>query len=271
MKYRIFVSVAVAALWSVAASAALIITGAPNGSSSTMRARYEPLARYLSHKTGSRVVFSNTESLVVFGLWVKRGRPAIIFGGPQLISWASKYYGYVPVLAGRGSLAFALVAQRHHVRTLSDLQNGDVVCGLPEPNLSTEALMVHFSNPIRQPYILPVGSPAQALSGVMHGRCVAAAVPSRFAIAHDASFHVVTQLGRWPNQGFAVSGRIPAALRQRIASALVAAARAGVLRSLGKGNGITGWYKPKPSLYVGYSSMVHGVLGYGVAAAPTAQ
>ena len=199
----------------------------------------------------------------MFGLWVKQERPVLIFGGPQLISWAQKYYGYMPIMAGRGSLAFALIAQRHHVRALADLQNGNVVCGLPEPNLGTMALLVHFTNPIRSPYLLPVASPALALSGVVHKQCIAAAVPMRFAREHSRAFHIVAKLGSFPNQGFAVSGRLPAALRQRIASALVVAAHAGVLLRLGAANGITQWSTPKPALYVGYSRLVHGVLGYG--------
>ncbi len=158
MKHRILA--ALAALWATAAYAApLVITGAPNGSWNEMHARFAPIARYLSTVLHRPVAFRNSGDFVTFSQWVRNRRADIVFGGPQLISWAEKYYGYVPVLAARGALSFALVARAQRVRTIPDLETGQAVCGLPPPNLGTMVLLARYPNPLRQPNIIPVSSP----------------------------------------------------------------------------------------------------------------
>ena len=262
MKHRILV--ALTALWTTAACAApLVMTGAPNGSWSQMHARFAPIARYLSAALHRPVVFRNSGDLVNFGQNILHRRVDILFGGPQILSWADKQYGYVPILAARGSLSFSLVARSRRFHAISDLDSGETVCGLPPPNLGTMVLMAHYPNPLRQPDIIPVSSPMAAIRGVSDGRCLAAAVPTRLAVAH-ASLHVrvVAPLGRFPNQGFVVSSRLAPALRHRIAQALMAGARAGVLRPLQSANGITGWRSPGPKHYLGYGHFIQGVLGY---------
>lgn len=260
MKYRILA--ALTALWATAACAApLVITGAPNGSWSQMRARYQPIARYLSAALHRPVTFRNPYDLVNFGRWVQQRRADVIFGGPQILSWAEKHYGYTPVLTGRGDLSFTLVARSRHIRQFSDLDTAQPVCGLPPPNLGTMVLLARYPNPLRQPYIVLVSSPAAALHGVATGRCLAAAVPARLA-KDPGPLHIVAPLGRFPNQGFAVSGRLSPDLQARIAHALVAAARAEAMGRLQVANGITGWRVPGPARYIGYGHLVGGILGY---------
>lgn len=253
---------ALTALWVTTAGAApLVITGAPNGSWSQMRARYQPIARYLSAALHRPVTFRNPYDLVDFGQWVQRRRADVIFGGPQILSWAGKRYGYTPVLTGRGGLAFTLVARSRRIRAIADLRAGQAVCGLSPPNLGTMALLAHYPDPLRQPYIVMVSSPAAALKGVSTGRCLAAAVPT-WLVTHLGPLHVVAPLGRFPNQGFAVSDRLSPNLQARIAHALVAAAHAEALGRLQVANRITGWRIPGPARYVGYGHLVAGVLGY---------
>ena len=252
-----------AALWATAVSAApLVITGAPNGSWGQMHARFAPIARYLSTTLHQPVTFRNAGDFVTFGQWVQHRRADIVFGGPQLISWAEKYYGYVPVLAGRGSLSFVLVARSRRVRAIPNLESGQAVCGLPPPNLGTMVLLARYPNPLRQPNIIPVSSPMAAAQGVMDGLCLGAAVPNRLAAAHRGKLHIVAPLGRFPNQGFAVSSRLAPALRQRIVRALLMAAHAEILGRLQVANRITGWRIPGPTHYVGYGHLIDGVFGY---------
>ena len=265
MKHRILA--ALAALWATAACAApLVITGAPNGSWGAMSARYTPIAHYLSAALHRPVVFRSADDLVDFGQFIKHRRAAIIFGGPQILSWAEKRHGYVPVLAARGSFRFVLVARSQAVHSIRSLRDGQSICGLPFPNLGTMVLFTHYTNPLLQPYIVLVPSPIAAVHGVSQGRCMAASVPinvlNRLNKTLKHPLHIVAHLGRFPNQGFAVSGQLAPVLRQQITEVLIAGARAGALQSLQAANGIVGWEPPGPTRYVGYGHLVSGVLGY---------
>ena len=272
-KISLILAVLMTTVAHAASLAHLAITGAPNGSWDAISSRFDPIARYLSQTLGTPVRFRGSSTFVGFGFWVQNRGPAIIFGGPQLLSWANKHYGYIPVLAARGTIQFALVAQSPRIKGFANLDGGQAVCGLTEPNLGTMALMTHFRDPLRQPYLVPVSSPAAALAGVLNGRCLAAAVPlsllNHLKTMSGRHLHVVAPLGRFPNQGFAVSNHLSPVMQTRIAHALIAAAHAGILRRLQVANGISGWRVPGAAHYVGYGHLVHGLLGYANFAQPT--
>ncbi|WP_298135388.1 PhnD/SsuA/transferrin family substrate-binding protein [Acidiferrobacter sp.] len=247
-----------------AAPAPLVVIGAPNGSAPQMRARFAPLVRYLSQAMGRPVRFRTNNNLVTFGVEVQTHRAAIMFAAPHILSWAQKYYHYKPVLAGAGRLSFVVVARPNSHVTLKSLGYEMPVCGVPAPNLATTALLRFYpSQSLRQPHIVAVPSPAAAIAGVLHGRCRAAVVPLH-AAARQHLVRTVASVGVFPNQGFAISGALSPALQQRLAQALLGAARAGALKTIQQADGISGWKTPRPLEYAHYSSLVSGMLGFAV-------
>lgn len=240
----------------------LVVTAVPNVARTRLQALYTPLLRYLAATTGRPVQFHNPWSLNVLGYMVAHHRADVLFGGPHIIAWAIKHAGYQPVLAGTGTLHFVVVSRSRRM-TLRFLR-GAPVCGLPPPNLATLALFARFQGRVSTPYMEPMSSPRAALAGVLAGRCVAAAVPTRLArvaLARQA-VHVVANLGAYPDMAFAVSPRLDPIQRARIAQVLRAPAARAALAPLARAYHIPGWFSPPASLYAGLSHLLHAYPGF---------
>ena len=253
----------------VAQARSLMLTAVPNmASSGKLRAMYAPLVHYLSAMTGRPVRFHNPYTLNVLGYMVLKHRPAVLFAGPHIIDWAIKHAGYRPVLAGTGHLHFVLVAKKAGI-TLPMLR-GALVCGLPPPNLATLALFAKFRGHVSTPYIVLARSPRTALSGVLAGRCVAAAVPIKVAQSALAKHvvYTVTDLGTYPDLAFAISPRLGSKIRLRLALALRAMEARPALVPLARTYNIPGWFHPSDALYTGLSHLLNAYPGFSPTASP---
>jgi ABC-type phosphate/phosphonate transport system substrate-binding protein len=210
-----------------AAPKPIVFSAPPRGTLKKETAVYQPIAEYLSRALGRPVVYQYPDNWLNYQKQMQQGHYDIIFDGPHFIGWRMARIGHQPLVKLPGLLKF-VVFTRANNKTIHSLDQlaGRPVCGLAPPNLATLSMYDQYPNPVRQPLVIGVKSFPEDYARVMDGGCMAGVMRDKMFFKlqkkHGKAGRVVWTSRGLTNQGFSASKRIPAAVRKKIADALLA-------------------------------------------------
>lgn len=176
-----FVLLFVLVPWSVLVAApVLIFSTPPTQSPEVTKRNYQPLVDYLAKGINQEIVLEPAASFHEYTKKMREGRYDIVFDGPHFINWRMQNQNHVVVAKQPGELHFAIVVKdSSNYTTLRDLW-ALPVCTPAVPHLGTLTLLELYSNPVREPLIVPVQSFKHALECLRNGTGVAALVRDKF-------------------------------------------------------------------------------------------
>lgn len=158
----------------------LIFSTPPTQSPETTKKNYQPLVDYLSKGIHQKIVLEPAQSFQEYTRKMREGHYDMIFDGPHFINWRIKHQENIVVAKQPGELHFAIIVKKHSEYTkLRDLW-ARPVCSPAVPHLGTLTLLELYSNPIREPQIVPVQSFKHALECLRQGNGVAALVRDKY-------------------------------------------------------------------------------------------
>ncbi len=212
-------------LFSAPAYAVLVFGAPPRESRAEADAVYGPIAQFLTRVTGQQVVYRYVNNWLSYESNIRHKVYDIEFDGPAFIAWRMAHYGWTPLVKAPGNLRFVVIVKRDNttIKNLEDLA-GYSMCAFAPPNLATITIQYEFTNPSRQPNIIPIRTFSQAYREVMSGQCTAGIMQIMLYKHMNATFHaarIVYVSRKLPNQAFSAGPRVTPAMQARITSALL--------------------------------------------------
>jgi len=208
------------------AYADLIFSAPPRESKKEANEIYAPLARYMTHIFQEKVVFEYANNFLNYGNNMRAGKYDIVFDGSHFVSWRVTNINHKIVAKLPNKLLFYIVTQSQQIKSTRDLV-GKKICTPSPPNLGTMILLEKFSNPAKQPMLVPVkGGFIGAAKGMKAGKCVAAVLrdnvyADKISNQDRLRFRVIFQSRSSPGQALTVGPKVSAQSVARLARGLV--------------------------------------------------
>ena len=207
------------ALFSLPATADLILTAPPRESAARGEELYAPLADVLTTQLGQTVVYARARDWIEYSTKMKQDKYDIIFDGAHFAAWRIKHLEHTPIAKLPGELTFVVVTHKDDKtqNRMRDLINAPL-CAQASPNLGTMAVLAYFTNPMIQPDLHEVGSLAEVYEQFKSGKCKAALFQDKFLnklpVEEKSKLKVMFTSSRYPDQTVTVSKRVTD--RQRV-------------------------------------------------------
>jgi len=188
------------------------------------KAKYEPIAEYLSNVTGKRVVYQYPRSWDAYRRNMTKGRYDIIFDGAHFNDYRASRLNYKIVAKAPNDRKFVVIVNKKNkqYRTLKQL-TGRTICTQSPPDIGTLTLLQQFDNPARQPFIVNTKGWGNIYQGVQSGRCIAGILPIAILKKLDRTLtrsRIVFRAKPMPSQAFSVGPRVRLTDRKKITAAL---------------------------------------------------
>lgn len=229
--------------------------------------RYQPVADYLSNKTGKQVVIRTTPNF--FSYWEKIRQPngyALILDSAHFTDYRSKKLGYKVLAKVPDSVSYSLVVRKNTDPVgLNDLI-GKRVATLGAPSLAATRLSAIFANPVRQPVTVNVSTSAEGIKVLTEKKNVLAAfLPTDYVIKHlethdDLKAIIMTE--PMPPAAISASPQVDPVVVKAIQDALLEAKKTPDGKAMLKKVGLAAFSPASSELYAGYSHSLQQYWGY---------
>ena len=215
------------------AYADLTLSAPPREDDTKGKALYNPLADYLSHITGEKVVYVHPKGWMDYSKQMRSGAYDIVFDGPHFAAWRIKHLQHEPVARLPGTLDFVVITRQDNKKMVNrhSIARGSL-CGLASPNLGTVSVLSEFQNSIISPKVIEVkGGFKKVYQAFKEGQCDAAVlrdnVWKKMVPREDKkALRVLYKISPMPNQTITVSPRISRDERDAMITALQSSAGA---------------------------------------------
>lgn len=203
-----------------------VLSAPPQESADQGEAIYTPIAAYLSRRLGVEVTYRHPHNWVGYADGIRAGAYDLVFDQPHLSDWRIAKHGYRALVKAAGEQRFVVFVGPQHdgLARISQLI-GRTLCTQAPPDLGTLLVLQEFTNPMRQPAIVPLHEWDEAYSRVANGKCVAGVMPAALLEKRDTAqrrMRVLFQTRAMPGYALTASPRISMQDQARIAIALLA-------------------------------------------------
>lgn len=244
---------------------ALVFTSAPRESLEDGQKIYGPVAQYLSKALGRKVVYRHPGTWGAYRSEMLRGDYDIVFDGPHLNSYRAERLHHHILAKAPGIRDFAVITKKDSSYTSLAQLGGRTICTHAPPNLGTLILLSEFSNPARQPAIIPTEGWDRIYHAVNDGRCIAGVIPSATLKKIDSAgtMKIVFKSRPLPDQAFSAGPRLSPEEQAKLAAALISPEADTALAKMRAAHKIGGRFEAASnSEYLGVSQYLRSEFGY---------
>lgn len=224
------------------------------GEQETLEA-FKPLADYIAKVTGKSVKIYTARDFPEYWVKQKKDNPyEIMMDNAFFTDYRNEKEGWVSLVKVPGLVSYTLVAGADNPVFDTNELVGKRIASLMPPAPSGIFLGQMFSNPLRQPSIVPTSSSEESLQMLLDGKVDAAIVPTPLvnnALTGGADLLVVKTSVQIPHVAISVSPNVDEATREKIMTSLLEADQNKDGQALLKKLGFTNFEPADPSLYSG--------------------
>ena len=225
-------------------------------------AAYQPLADYLSQKTGHTITIKTYRSFFTYWQKIRKAQDvdlvldAAHFTGYRLLSHDYTVLAKIP-----GMVSYSLVIRKDSPVTRPEdlvLKN---IATMPSPSLGGIRLYEIFDDPSRLPREVTVNSHDDAIMALTDGRADAAIIPTPL-VGHYDFLEVIQETQAAPHMALSASPKVPQDVRQNITRALTDAHNTDDGRLMLSQAGISNFVGTTAEEYTAYSELLKDAFGY---------
>ena len=227
--------------------------------------RFAPLVSYLRRATGLALRLVVPENaLDHWHQHTRRGAAGLVIEAAQFTDYRTKHRGYVPLVSSLESQSYSLVTAADTVLLDPEELHGKLIAALPPPDPGTLMLLGLFPDAILRPAILEVATARAGVEQLVGGHVVATLIPTEIeARFPHLNVFITTESG--PGLGVSAARVLPAAAKQRIRDALIAA-RGDQRAALAlRAAGISGFQPASATTFDGAARWLRGTWGFAAA------
>jgi ABC-type phosphate/phosphonate transport system substrate-binding protein len=222
---------------------------------------FKPLAEYIARASGKTVDFSVAQDYADYWFKMKRGSDYdLMLDAAHYVDYRIKHQQHIPLVKISGVVSYSLISLSSAMILEKNELIGKKIATLIPPAPGGLVLANMFDHPVRQPYIVPVGSSDEALDLLMQGKVDGAIVPTPLAakaMADGKDVATITTSPQTPHISLTASAKIDPATREKITKALLEATENIPGRKMLKAIGFPDGFEPaSAALYDGYSDIL---------------
>ena len=204
---------------------AYIFTAPPRETVEDGNRLYQPIAEFLSKKTGQKFEYKQQTSWPDYVRGMREEQYDIIFDGPHFVDWRIHNLQHHTVVKIPHLLQWRVIAREgdNSITRLEDLV-GKKTCAPGSPNFGMLNLFSHFPDPDKQPIHVKVKGWNNVYESVKNGNCVAGVLPKKNHQIYDKKNKYTKSIHThlpYPNQAITTSKKISEELREKIREALL--------------------------------------------------
>lgn len=233
----------------------------PIASVAETKRAFKPLADYLSEQTGFNIKIQTEPNFLSYWQRMRRGdKFHLVLDAAHFTDYRVKTQGYTVLVKLPDTVSFSLVTNENLLLFDADELIGKSLASAPSPSLGGVRIAELFSNPLRQPHIVPAQNFRHALDMVKSGKTHAALVPTPL-VNGDSSINTIMTTAPVPHMAISASKNLPAATQTVIKNALLEANRNDSGRKMLQKLNYQRFVAAENEMYQGYSSLLQGMWG----------
>ncbi|GMR07289.1 MAG: hypothetical protein BMS9Abin26_0291 [Gammaproteobacteria bacterium] len=226
------------------------------------RKAFEPLAEYLSAKTGQTIKLVTAVNFLTYWETMKKNNKYdIILDAAHFTDYRREKMGYVVLAKILDVVSYSLITGEDEAILDADELIGKRVATMGSPSLGAVRLEEMFPNPLRQPVIVEVDNSLDSFDRITNNQALAAIVPTPM-VRGRIDVNTVTTTEQVPHMALSVSPKVDASTRKKIRDAMVNASKTPEGKKLLEVLRFPGFEKANNKIYEGYASLLEGVWGY---------
>lgn len=223
---------------------------------------FQPLADYLTKKTGNKVVIVTAINFLTYWETMKKGDSYdLILDAAHFTDYRAKKMGYVVLAKVSDVVSYSLVTNEASAVLDADELIGKTVATIGSPSLGAVRLEEMYPNPLRQPVIIEVDNSIASIEKVEKGESDAAIVPTPL-IKRYPDLVMVTTTEQVPHMALSASPKVPKAIQNAIRKAMVDSSKTPEGQEMIKKINFPSFEAASSKTYNGYASLLEGVWGY---------
>ncbi len=223
---------------------------------------YQPLADYLSQRTGHKIVIRAHNNFITY--WAAMRRPSgfdLVLDAAHFTDYRIRRKEYSVLAKIPETVSFSIVTHEDDLVFDTDELVLKTVATLVSPSVGALRLNNLFRDPMRQPKIRYARDANDAARMVMEKRAYAAIIPTALVGRYEG-LNTVTTTESLPHMAFSASANVPVEIRQKIQQSLVEAQKSEDGRKMLEQINFPSFEPTSAAGYSGYHLMLANVLGY---------
>jgi len=228
-----------------------------------LRSSYQPLADYLSQKTGQSITLSTHRTFITYWNDMRKKDKGfdLVLDAAHFTDYRVQKSGYTVLAKLPDTVSFSIVTKDDSfILDTSELISKRIATS-PSPSLGAVRLEELFPNPMRIPnYVWELNAEA-AIKSVLSGKNDAAIIPTRLASSYDG-INIVLETEPVPHMGLSASPDVPAEVAVKIRDALVNANTTPEGKEMLSQLNIDRFEPADNETYTGYASLLKAIYGY---------
>ncbi len=234
----------------------------PTSSKDEIVKTYQPLADYLTEKTGHQISIKTYRNFYSYWHKMRAGKDFdLVLDAAHFTDYRIQNQGYTALVKMPDSVSFSLVTHEN----ISASKPKDLlrkrIASAPSPSLSGIRFYEIFNDPARLPREVTVKNAQEAVDAVAAGKADAAIIPS--ALAKKYNFlNTVMATKKIPDMAVSASPTVPQDVKQSIQLALTDASESVEGRLMLEKISQSAFVSTNNDDYSGYSSLLSNMFGY---------
>jgi len=225
-------------------------------------AAYQPLADYLTIRTGHKIVIKAYRNFFTYWQKMKKdGAFDFVLDAAHFTDYRIKNNNYTVLVKIPDTVSFSLVTHEDVFVFEPEELVLMHIATMPSPGLGGIRLYEIFNDPARLPREVTVSNSSEAVAAIAERRVDAAIIPSPL-VANFEFLNTVTTTKAIPHMAFSASPNVPQNVRQSILKALIEADKTVDGKLMLKAVGLPKFDITSNEEYAGYAILLKDVFGY---------
>jgi phosphonate transport system substrate-binding protein len=230
--------------------------------SEQIQRNYQPLAKYLSDKTGHTLSIKSYRNFLTYWVRMQKARDMhFILDAAHFTDYRVQRKDYTVLAKFPDTVSFTVVTgEDSFVFEMEELISKRIATMAP-PGMGAVRLSSMFPNPVRLPYYIEASDSVDAVQRLFDGTVDAAIIPSPL-VGNYENLNTVISTEPVPHMAFSASPDVPQDVALAVKQALVEAIKTPEGKKMLEVMKIEYFEDADDEVYAGYASLLEGVFGY---------
>ncbi len=226
------------------------------------RKAFQPLADYLSKKTGQKINLITTPNFLTYWETMKKGdQYHLVLDAAHFTAFRAARMKYTVLAKIPASVSYSLVTDDNSEILDAEELIGKTVATIASPSLGAVRLEEMYPNPLRQPVIVEVNNSIASIDKVLNAEAVAAIVPTPLVGNYPSLITVVTT-EQVPHIAVSAAPSVDKKTQNAVRKALIDASKTPDGQAMLKAINFAAFEPASGTTYKGFASLLEGVWGY---------
>ena len=227
-----------------------------------IKRNYQPLASYLSEKTGHTIAIKAYRNFLTYWARMQKAKDMhFILDAAHFTDYRVQRKDYRVLAKFPDTVSFTVVTGEENFVFEMDELISKRIATMPSPGMGAVRLNNMFPNPVRLPLYIEASDSVDAVQRVLDGYVDAAIIPSPL-VGNYENLNTVTSTEPVPHMAFSASPEVPEEVVRAVKGALVEAIKTPAGKKMLEQMRIEYFEDASEETFTGYAELLDGVFGF---------